>query len=76
MLRLARETRREVFEVGSDWLPTAGGLEALIEGLAAIIAIRRDRAAVVAAIHETAGYDPVVRDFWDGEVTGSSNACG
>jgi AcrR family transcriptional regulator len=69
MVRLAGDTRQEVFEVGEDWLPTAGGLESLVERFAVIIGIYRQRSAVVAAIHETAAYDPVVRDFWDGAVT-------
>ncbi|GAB2805574.1 hypothetical protein GCM10027176_08190 [Actinoallomurus bryophytorum] len=70
MVRLARDTRREIFEVGENWLPTNGGLEALIDGFTAIIAIYRERVAVVAAIHETIAYDPVVREFWDGGLTG------
>jgi AcrR family transcriptional regulator len=70
MVRLARDTRREVFEVGEDWVPTNGGLEGLVERFATIIAIYRKRAAVVAAIHETIAYDPVVREFWDGGLTG------
>jgi AcrR family transcriptional regulator len=69
MVRLARDTRREVFEVGENWVPTNGGLEALVEGFAAIIAIYRERAAVVAAIHETLAYDPVVLEFWEGGLT-------
>jgi AcrR family transcriptional regulator len=69
MVRLTRDTRRAVFEVGENWMPTSGGLEALVEGFAAIIAIYRERAAVVAAIHETLAYDPVVREFWEGGLT-------
>lgn len=65
LLRLAADTRRQVFEVGEDWRPQAGGLPALIEGFETIIAVYRERGAVVAAVHETAGYDPVVRDFWE-----------
>jgi AcrR family transcriptional regulator len=68
LLRLAADTKRQAFEVGEDWRPAAGGLPALIEGFEAVIAVYRDRAAVVAAVHETAGYDPVVRDFWDSEI--------
>jgi AcrR family transcriptional regulator len=68
LLRLARETNLQIFEVGEDWQPIAGGLDQLVRGFADVIAVYRDRAAVVAAIHEVSGYDPVVRDFWDGEV--------
>jgi AcrR family transcriptional regulator len=70
MVRLAGDTRQAVFDVGEHWMPAKGGLEALIEGFAAIIAIYRERAAVVAAIHEAAAYDPVVLEFWDGGLAG------
>jgi AcrR family transcriptional regulator len=70
MVRLARDTRQEVFDVGTDWQPDNGGLEALVERFATIITIYRERAAVVAAIHETIAYDPVVREFWESGLTG------
>jgi AcrR family transcriptional regulator len=72
LIRLAGDTNRQIFDVGEGWRPEEGGLEALIDVFAAVIAVHRERAAVIAAVHEVSAYDPVVRDFWDGEINRSA----
>ena len=54
LLRLARQTNLQIFEVGEDWQPIAGGVEQLVRGFADVIAVFRERSAVIAAIHEVA----------------------
>jgi AcrR family transcriptional regulator len=70
LVRLAGDTRRRAFVAENDWRPQNGGLAGLIEGFEAVIAVYREHAAVVAAVHEVGAYDPVVREFWEREVDG------
>jgi AcrR family transcriptional regulator len=67
LIRRADVFGQQVFDVGTDWKP-ADGWEGLATAFESIISYYRDHAEVLAAITETAGYDPAVRDFWAGKV--------
>ena len=70
LVRLAGSLKDELFGLGEDWRPTGpgGGPDGLTALYERMIRYYRDHGAVLAAITETAGYDPEVREYWTEEI--------
>lgn len=56
-------------------LGDASGLEGLADTMLNVIAYYREHAVMLRAVDEVAGYDPVVRDYWNAELAKFVDAC-
>jgi AcrR family transcriptional regulator len=70
LVRLAGSLKEGLFDLGEGWRPSGsrGGPDGLAALYERMIRYYRDHGAVLAAITETAGYDPEVREFWTEEI--------
>jgi AcrR family transcriptional regulator len=70
LIHLAGDLKEQVFTLVADWRPTGptGGPDALAAAYANILRFYRGNVAVLTAVNEAAAYDPVIRDFWDGQL--------
>ena len=64
--RLSGSLKMESFALASAWRPDGpdGGPEGLARTYALILRHYREHAALLSAINEVAGYDPVIREAW------------
>jgi AcrR family transcriptional regulator len=71
LVRLAGSLKDELSGLGEGWRPTGpgGGPDGLTTLYERMIRYYRDHGAVLAAITETAGYDPEVREYWTEEIS-------
>jgi AcrR family transcriptional regulator len=67
LVRLTGPMLHDAFEIVGTW-EIDGGPDGLADTLLAVIRFYRERAAVLSAINEVAGYDPVVRDVLDAQI--------
>jgi AcrR family transcriptional regulator len=67
LLHLAGELKQGVFDLGADWRPTDGP-EPLAAAYANMLRFYRGNSAVLTAVSEASAYDPVVREFWEGQL--------
>jgi AcrR family transcriptional regulator len=78
LLRVAGDMRRNAFgivlayHVGDH---EASGVEGLAKAMLSVIQYYREHALLLRAINEVAGYDPVVREFWNTELARFVDAC-
>ncbi|CAM5464932.1 TetR/AcrR family transcriptional regulator [Streptomyces aurantiogriseus] len=66
LLRLSGSLKTESFAIAEAWRPCGpdGGVDGLARTYELILRHYREHAALLSAINEVAGYDPLVREAW------------
>lgn len=78
LLRLAGDLRQHALDIVLGFHlgdPDADGLEGLADTMLSVIAYYREHAVMLRAVNEVAGYDPVVRDYWNAELARFEDNC-